>query len=148
MLALIQRVAQASVMVDQQTVGEIDHGLLVFVCAQPNDTTEIVDKCLQKILALRIFDDAQGRLNKNIQQVNGGLLIVSQCTLAADTRRGNRPGFSQAASPQLAENLYDYMVRTAQVRHPKVASGRFAANMQVHLVNDGPITIPLEITGN
>lgn len=147
MLALIQRVAQASVTIDQQTVGEINHGLLVFVCAQPNDTTETADKCLQKILALRIFEDDQGRMNKNVQQVDGGLLIVSQFTLAADTRRGNRPGFSQAAPPQLAEDLYDYLVRTAQARHTNVASGRFAADMQVHLINDGPVTIPLEITG-
>lgn len=147
MLALIQRVAQASVTIDQQTVGEINHGLLVFVCAQPNDTAETADKCLQKILALRIFEDDQGRMNKNVQQVDGGLLIVSQFTLAADTRRGNRPGFSQAASPQLAEGLYDYLVRTAQARHTNVASGRFAADMQVHLINDGPVTIPLEITG-
>lgn len=147
MLALIQRVTRAAVVVEQQTVGEIEHGLLAFVCAQPDDTPEVADKCLQKILGLRIFDDAQGRMNKNIQQVDGGLLIVSQFTLAADTRRGNRPGFTQAAPPQLAESLYDYMVRTAHTQHPKVASGRFGAHMHVHLVNDGPVTIPLEITG-
>lgn len=146
MLALLQRVRQARVEVDGHTVGQIDAGLLVLVCAERGDTEAIADKLLAKILKLRIFGDDAGKMNRSLQDVGGGLLIVSQFTLAADTRSGNRPGFTGAAPPVLGEALYDAFVKSARAAHPVVHTGRFAADMKVHLVNDGPVTIPLRIT--
>jgi len=145
MLSLIQRVACARVEVAGQTVGAIGPGLLVLVCAEPGDTEAVAERLLARLLKLRIFGDAQGKMNLSVQDVAGGLLLVSQFTLAADTRSGNRPGFSGAAVPEVGRRLFEHLVRSAQAAHPQVASGRFGADMQVHLVNDGPVTIPLRI---
>lgn len=145
MIALLQRVSQARVDIAGQTVGAIAHGLLVLVCAEPDDTEAVGQKLLSKILKLRVFSDEAGKMNRSVQDVGGGLLIVSQFTLAADTRSGNRPGFTGAAAPALGEALYDRFVALAREQHPQVATGRFGADMQVHLVNDGPVTIPLRL---
>lgn len=145
MIALLQRVSQARVDIAGQTVGAIAHGLLVLVCAEPEDTEAVGQKLLAKVLKLRIFADEAGKMNRSVQDVGGGLLIVSQFTLAADTRSGNRPGFTGAAPPALGEALYDRFVAMAREQHPQVATGRFGADMQVHLVNDGPVTIPITV---
>ncbi|MBS7350180.1 MAG: D-tyrosyl-tRNA(Tyr) deacylase [Comamonas sp.] len=145
MQALLQRVTQAKVVIDGQTCGQIDQGLLALVCAEQGDSQREADKLLAKILKLRIFADEAGKMNRSLQDIGGGLLLVSQFTLAADCSGGNRPSFGQAASPQEGQRLYDYLVAQARSSHPKVATGEFAANMQVHLVNDGPVTIPLRI---
>ena len=148
MLALIQRVRRASVSIDGAVVGAIGPGLLVLVCAEQGDTSAQADKLLSKILKLRIFSDAQGKMNRCVQDLDGaglhgGLLVVSQFTLAADTSGGNRPSFTQAAAPELGRLLYDYVVQQARAAHSEVATGVFAADMQVELVNDGPVTIPM-----
>ena len=150
MLALVQRVRRAQVVVDGATVGKIDQGLLVLVCAEQGDTELQGDKLLAKLLKLRIFSDTEGKMNRSVQDLDGaglqgGLLIVSQFTLAADTSGGNRPSFKGAASPKDGRRLYDYFVARARVEHPMVQTGIFAADMQVDLVNDGPVTIPLRI---
>ena len=145
MISVLQRVREARVDVDGQTLGAIGPGLLVLVCAERGDSEVEVDKLLAKLLKLRIFNDAAGKMNRSVQDMGGGLLLVSQFTLAADTTGGNRPGFSQAAPPDEGRRLYDYFVTRARAAHPEVATGQFAADMQVHLVNDGPVTIPLRI---
>jgi D-tyrosyl-tRNA(Tyr) deacylase len=145
MIALLQRVSEARVDIAEETVGQIGVGLLVLVCAEPDDTEVVAQKLLAKILKLRVFGDDQGKMNRSVQDVGGGLLIVSQFTLAADTRGGNRPGFTGAAPPALGEALYDRFVALARAQHPQVATGRFGADMRVHLVNDGPVTIPLRM---
>ena len=150
MISLLQRVRQARVEVDGATIGAIGPGLLVLVCAERGDTEAEADKLLAKLLKLRIFNDAAGKMDQSVQDVDGqgtagGLLLVSQFTLAADTRSGNRPGFSQAAAPEEGRRLYDYFVAQARAAHPVVQTGRFAADMQLHLVNDGPVTIPLRM---
>ncbi|MFN4350735.1 MAG: D-aminoacyl-tRNA deacylase [Hylemonella sp.] len=145
MLALLQRVKQARVEVDGHTIGQIDAGVLVLVCAERGDTEAIADKLLAKILKLRIFSDDAGKMNKSVQDVNGGLLIVSQFTLAADTTGGNRPSFTNAAPPDEGRRLYDHFVEQARASHPVVQTGQFAADMQVHLINDGPVTIPMRM---
>lgn len=145
MMALLQRVSEARVVIAGETVGEIGQGLLVLVCAEPGDSEAIGAKLLAKVLKLRIFSDAQGKMNRSVQDVAGGLLIVSQFTLAADTQSGNRPGFTKAAPPALGEALYDRFVAMARAAHPLVQTGRFGADMQVHLINDGPVTIPLRM---
>ncbi|MBK6322499.1 MAG: D-tyrosyl-tRNA(Tyr) deacylase [Burkholderiales bacterium] len=150
MIAVLQRVASAGVVVAGQTVGEIGPGLLVLVCAEQGDTAAEGDKLLAKILKLRIFSDAQGKMNLSVQDMDGagtvgGLLIVSQFTLAADVRGGNRPSFTAAAAPDEGRRLYDLFVEQARRAHPIVRTGQFAADMQVTLVNDGPVTIPLRI---
>jgi D-aminoacyl-tRNA deacylase len=142
-IGLLQRVSQATVRVNGDVVGAIDHGLLLFMCAQPADTQAQAEKLLAKVLKLRIFNDETGKMNRSLQDVQGGLLIVSQFTLAADASRGNRPGFSAAAAPELGRQLYDRLVAMARAQHPQVACGRFGADMKVSLVNDGPVTIPL-----
>ena len=146
MIALVQRVRQASVQVDGQTVGAIGQGLLVLVCAEPADTEVQATKLVDKVLKLRIFSDDAGKMNRSVQDVAGGLLIVSQFTLAADVSGGNRPSFTGAASPELGRALYDAVLRVAKAGHPDVAAGRFGADMQVHLVNDGPVTIPIRLS--
>ena len=146
MIALLQRVSQARVEIAGETVGAIDGGLLMLVCAVPEDTPTVASKLVDKVLKLRIFADEQGRMNRSVQDTAGGLLIVSQFTLAADTRGGNRPSFTAAAPPAQGEALYETVLRLARERHPQVACGRFGADMQVHLVNDGPVTIPLRMT--
>ncbi len=150
MKAVLQRVAEARVVVAGETVGRIGQGLLVLVCAERGDAESQADKLLAKILKLRIFSDEAGKMNRSVQDVNGrggpgGLLIVSQFTLAADVSAGNRPGFTGAAAPEEGHRLYDYFVAQARAAHPDVQTGQFAADMQVHLVNDGPVTIPLQI---
>ena len=145
MISVLQRVRQARVDVAGQTVGAIGPGLLVLVCAERGDTEAEANKLLAKILKLRIFSDGAGKMNHSVQDTAGGLLIVSQFTLAADTTGGNRPSFTQVAAPDDGRRLYDYFVHQARKAHPDVATGQFAADMQVHLVNDGPVTIPLRI---
>ena len=145
MIGLLQRVREARVEVAGEIVGRIGPGLLALVCAEQGDSEAQADKLLAKMLKLRIFSDEAGKMNRSVQDVGGGLLIVSQFTLAADTRGGNRPSFTQAAPPAQGERLYDYFVAQARAVHPMVATGRFAADMQVHLVNDGPVTLPLRI---
>jgi D-tyrosyl-tRNA(Tyr) deacylase len=145
-IALLQRVSQARVEIGGQTVGVIGAGLLMLVCAEPDDTPAVASKLVDKVLKLRIFADEQGRMNRSVQDTAGGLLIVSQFTLAADTRGGNRPSFTAAAPPAQGEALYETVLRLARERHPQVACGRFGADMQVHLVNDGPVTIPLRMS--
>lgn len=145
MQGLIQRVSEARVTIAGQVAGAIGHGLLVLVCAERGDTEAEADKLLAKLLKLRIFSDAAGKMNLNVQDVGGGLLIVSQFTLAADTSGGNRPSFTAAAPPEIARPLYDHFVAQARRRHTPVATGEFGADMQVALVNDGPVTIPLRI---
>jgi D-tyrosyl-tRNA(Tyr) deacylase len=146
MISLLQRVSEARVDIDGQTVGAVGPGLLVLLCAEPDDTEAVGEKLLAKILKLRIFGDEAGKMNRSLQDIGGGLLIVSQFTLAADTKGGNRPGFTGAAPPALGEALYDAFVKAARAQHPVVATGRFGADMRVHLINDGPVTIPLRIT--
>lgn len=150
MISILQRVREARVDVDGQTVGAIGPGLLALVCAERGDTEAEADKLLAKVLKLRIFSDAAGKMNQSLQDVDGqgtcgGLLLVSQFTLAADTTGGNRPSFTQAAALDEGRRLFDYVVAKARAAHPQVATGQFAADMQVHLVNDGPVTIPLRI---
>ena len=150
MIAVLQRVRQARVEVDGAVVGAIGPGLLVLVCAERGDTEAEADKLLAKILKLRIFSDDAGKMNRSVQDLDGqgacgGLLLVSQFTLAADTTGGNRPSFTQAAAPDEGRRLYDYAVAQARKLHPEVATGQFAADMQVHLVNDGPVAIPLRM---
>jgi D-tyrosyl-tRNA(Tyr) deacylase len=144
MRALLQRVSRARVRVGEATTGEIEGGLLVFVCAMPGDDAETGRKLAEKILKLRLFRDAEGRMNLNTADAGGALLVVSQFTLAADTARGTRPGFSRAAPPDLAEQLYDAFVADLRSRHDRVETGRFGADMAVELVNDGPVTIWLD----
>ena len=145
MIALIQRVARASVNVGGVEIGAIGRGLLVFVCAEPLDSEASADKLVAKLLKLRIFSDDAGKMNRSVVDVGGGLLIVSQFTLAADVSGGNRPGFSAAAGPELGRRLYERVIATARAAITPVACGEFGANMQVSLVNDGPVTIPLRI---
>ncbi|OWL88103.1 D-aminoacyl-tRNA deacylase [Halopseudomonas aestusnigri] len=145
MKGLLQRVSQARVEVDGEIVGAIDQGLLVLVGIEPQDDEASADKLLKRLLEYRVFTDADGRMNDSLTDVQGGLLLVSQFTLAADTRKGRRPGFSTAAPPDRAEVLFNYLVTQARAQHPQVATGRFGADMQVHLVNDGPVTFLLEV---
>ena len=146
MIGLLQRVREAGVTVDGAVVGAIGPGLLLLVCAEPADTDVQATKLVDKVLKLRIFSDAAGKMNRSLVDVQGGLLVVSQFTLAADLRAGNRPGFSAAAGPEQGRALYDAVLRLARERHPVVQAGIFGADMQVALVNDGPVTIPLRIS--
>jgi D-tyrosyl-tRNA(Tyr) deacylase len=145
-IALVQKVRGAHVDVHNVRVGEIGHGLLVFVCAEPTDTEVQADKLVDKLLKLRIFADPAGKMNRSVQDVQGGLLIVPQFTLAADTSGGNRPSFTGAAPPGLGRALYERVLDRARSRHPQVGGGEFGADMQVHLVNDGPVTIPVRVS--
>ena len=146
MLALLQRVREARVMVGDEIVGEIGPGLLIFVCAEPADTEAVAERLVIKLLKLRTFADEAGKMNRSVADVAGGLLVVSQFTLAADTSGGNRPSFSGAAPPELGRALYDAVLRLAKEKHVgPVQTGRFGADMQVHLINDGPVTIPLTV---
>ena len=146
MIAIAQRVARAEVSVAGERVGSIGRGLLVFACAEPGDTEAIADRLIAKLLKLRVFADDQGKMNRSVVDVQGGLLIVSQFTLAADVSAGNRPSFTGAANPELGRALYERLLATARAQHPVVASGACGADMQVELVNDGPVTIPLRMS--
>jgi D-tyrosyl-tRNA(Tyr) deacylase len=155
MIALLQRVSSARVEVDGAVIGQIGAGALLLVCAEPADTPAICEKLLQKVLKLRVFADDAGKMNRSLADVQGGLLIVSQFTLAADLAGGNRPSFTNAAPPDMARSLFDNFVAAARAAYPGtqtgnglplVQTGQFAADMKVHLVNDGPVTIPMRIS--
>ena len=143
MKSLLQRVSRATVTVNAETVGEIEHGLLVFLGLDRDDDRAGADRMVDKLLAYRVFADSEGRMNASVVDVHGGVLLVSQFTLSADTRKGLRPGFSSAMPPREAEQLYDYTLAQLRRHHPLVASGVFGADMQVSLVNDGPVTFIL-----
>lgn len=145
MMALLQRVSEANVRVDGAVIGQIGMGLVVLLCAEKGDSEVLVDRMLAKILKLRIFSDEAGKMNLSVHDVSGGLLVVSQFTLAADVAGGNRPSFTMAASPNDGRRLYEHFVAQARKVHPVVQTGQFAADMKVALVNDGPITIPIRI---
>ncbi|KKK51789.1 hypothetical protein LCGC14_3111440 [marine sediment metagenome] len=144
MRALLQRVTEASVTVEGEVVGEIGPGLLILVCAMPEDTEETAEKLALKISKLRLFKDTDGKMNLSLAQTDGAALVVSQFTLAADTSRGNRPGFSGAAKPDMAETLYEHFARSLSALDITVQNGRFGADMSVALVNDGPVTLWLD----
>ncbi len=144
MIALIQRVTRAEVTVDSQTVGAIGRGILALVGVLRGDTTASADRLLERVLTYRIFPDEQGKMNLSLRDIQGELLLVSQFTLAADTQKGTRAGFSTAAAPEDARRLFDHFLDRARPVHGSVASGVFGANMQVSLVNDGPVTFWLE----
>lgn len=146
MIAVLQRVSEASVRVEGAVIGQIGAGLLVLLCAEKGDTEAVADRMLAKMLKLRIFSDDAGKMNLSVQDVGGGLLVVSQFTLAADVAGGNRPSFIQAAAPEDGRRLYAHFVAQAQQAHPQVQTGRFGADMKVSLVNDGPITIPMRMS--
>jgi D-tyrosyl-tRNA(Tyr) deacylase len=146
MITVLQRVTSARVEVAGEVVGAIDQGLLMLLCAEPGDTEAVAQRLLSKVLKLRIFEDDAGKMNRSLQDVGGGLLVVSQFTLAADVSGGNRPSFTAAAPPDQARALYERFVALAREQHPLVQTGRFATEMKVHLVNDGPITIPMRMS--
>lgn len=146
MKALLQRVTCARVEIAGRTAGAIDAGLLVLLCAERGDSDAQADRMLAKILKLRIFSDEAGKMNRSVQDVGGGLLVVSQFTLAADVSGGNRPSFTLAAAPDDGRRLYEYFVAQARAAHPVVETGEFGADMKVHLLNDGPVTIPLQMS--
>ena len=144
MIALIQRVKQASVSVDNQIIGQIDQGLLVLLGIEQGDNEQKAMRLREKVLGYRIFSDDDGKMNLNVQQINGKLLIVSQFTLAADTQKGMRPSFTKGASPAMANELYQFFVKQCQ-QHIETQTGQFAADMQVALINDGPVTFWLQV---
>ena len=146
MIGLLQRVSSASVTIDGLVVGAIGRGLLVLVGVQRGDSEREADRLLERVLTYRVFPDGEERMNRSLQDIDGGLLLVSQFTLAADTRKGTRPGFSPAAEPELGRRLFEYIKTKARERHSTVESGVFGANMQVALTNDGPVTFWLEVT--
>ncbi len=145
MIALLQRVLEARVTIDGDTVGAIGPGALVFACAERGDSSREVERLAERILNLRMFADAAGKMNRAVRDTGGGVLLVSQFTLAADTRSGNRPSFTPAADPETGRRLYDELVQRISAAHTPVAAGRFGATMQVHLVNDGPVTFSLRV---
>jgi D-tyrosyl-tRNA(Tyr) deacylase len=147
MIALLQRVTQASVAVDGAIIGSIAAGLLALVCAERDDTGKQADALLAKLLGYRVFSDKAGKMNHSITDVAGGLLLVPQFTLAADTQSGARPSFTPAASPEKGRQLFDYFVARARIKHQLVETGRFGAHMQVSLTNDGPVTFWLQVKG-
>jgi len=145
MIALLQRVTQADVAIDGRETGRIQTGLMVLLGVQRGDSESQADRLLQRLLSYRVFPDEQGRMNRNLGDIHGGLLLVPQFTLAADTRSGTRPGFSTAAAPEEASRLFDYFVASARSTHPVVATGVFGADMKVTLTNDGPVTFWLQV---
>ncbi len=144
MLALIQRVSSASVQIDSETVGQIEKGLLVFLGMEKGDEESAADKLLNKVMSFRVFSDEEEKMNLSVRDIKGGLLIISQFTLAADTNRGLRPSFSSALPPDEAEQLYQYFLNQAQSQYDQIACGKFGADMQVSLINDGPVTFLLK----
>ena len=145
MIGLLQRVSQASVTVDGQAIGAIGPGLMVLVCAEKGDTAREADALLAKLLGYRVFSDDAGKMNRSVTDVQGGLLLVPQFTLAADTKSGTRPSFTPAASPEDGRRLFDHFVAAARARHSIVETGKFGADMQVSLTNDGPVTFWLQV---
>ncbi len=145
MIGLLQRVSTARVEIDGKQVAKIGRGLLVLVGVEPQDSTQQADRLLERLLGYRVFPDIDGRMNLGLRDIGGGLLLVPQFTLAADTQKGTRPGFSTAASPEMGERLFDYLCRQAASRHTPVGFGQFGADMQVSLTNDGPVTFWLQV---
>jgi D-tyrosyl-tRNA(Tyr) deacylase len=145
MIGLLQRVSSAAVVVDGAQVGAIDAGLMVLVCAERGDTEREADALLHKLLGYRVFADEAGKMNRSVTDVAGGLLLVPQFTLAADTKSGTRPSFTPAAAPADGARLFEHFVRQARLRHPQVATGQFGADMKVTLTNDGPVTFWLQV---
>lgn len=145
MIALIQRVSEARVLVDRNTVGEIEQGVLAFIGVEKNDSEAEATRLLDKILSYRIFADSEDKMNLSVQDINGGLLLVPQFTLAADTQKGCRPSFSSAAPPALGEQLFDEMVKQAKKKFQNIETGQFGADMKVSLLNDGPVTFWLQV---
>lgn len=145
MIALLQRVSESSVAVEKQTIAAIGTGLMVLIGVQPEDNEAKAQRLLDRILSYRVFEDELGKMNRSLQDTQGGLLLVPQFTLAADTRKGNRPSFTTAAPPALARSVFEWMVKQAKAQHDEVASGIFAADMKVHLINDGPVTFWVEV---
>lgn len=145
MIGLLQRVTQASVAVDGRVVGQIGRGLLVLVGVEKNDTEAQADRLLERLLGYRVFPDEAGKMNRSLKDIGGGLLLVSQFTLVADTNSGSRPSFSAGASPEAGRRLFDYLVAQARQQHAEVATGEFGADMQVSLTNDGPVTFSLRV---
>ncbi len=146
MIALLQRVTQASVSVDQEIIGEIQQGLLVLLGIERGDSETQASRLLQRVLNYRIFSDAQDKMNLNVTDINAGVLIVPQFTLAANTNNGNRPSFTSAAAPQDGKRLYNYFVAESKLKYSTIATGQFGADMQVALINDGPVTFWLQVT--
>lgn len=144
MLIVIQRVIHAHVDIANETVGSINQGLMILCGFEPLDTLKTIDKMLEKCVNYRIFDDINGKMNLSLRDINGGLLLVPQFTLMADTQKGLRPSFSKAAPPELGRQLFDHLLTQASQLHPKTQSGSFGTNMQVHLCNDGPVTFLLQ----
>lgn len=144
MIGLLQRVTGARVRVGDEVMGQIDGGLLVLIGVEKDDTEARVQRLLERLLGYRVFEDDTGRMNRSLRDIGGGLLLVPQFTLVADTQKGMRPSFSSAAPPDLGQRLFDHLVAQAQARHPRVETGRFGADMQVELVNDGPVTFWLK----
>ena len=146
MIGLLQRVRDASVTVEDEIIGAIDQGLLVLIGVERNDTTAQAERLAQRLLRYRVFADEQGKMNLNVQQISGGILLVPQFTLAADTDHGNRPGFSRAAEPAVGQQLFEHLVATMRQAWPQVETGQFGADTQVRLCNDGPVTISLTVS--
>lgn len=144
MIGLLQRVSEGRVMIDGACVGDIARGLVVLVAVQPNDDEAKAERLLERLLGYRVFPDETGRMNLSLRDIDGGLLLVPQFTLSADTRKGTRAGFSSAADPALGERLFEHLVKQARKHHRSVACGEFGADMQVGLINDGPVTFWLE----
>lgn len=145
MIGLLQRVAEASVSVDSEIIGRINRGLMVLIGVEKNDTQAQADRLLERLLGYRVFPDHEDKMNLSLVDINGGLLLVPQFTLPADTKKGMRPSFSSAASPEQGQQLFDYLVTNAKTKHGNVATGSFGADMQVSLVNDGPVTFWLQV---
>jgi D-tyrosyl-tRNA(Tyr) deacylase len=144
MIALIQRVSRASVTVNDNCTGAIDRGVLALIGIQATDSAAQASRLLERLLTYRIFADDAGKMNRNLRDIGGGLLLVPQFTLVADTHKGTRPGFSAGAPPELARQLFETLLSAARSAHPQVAAGEFGADMQVELINDGPVTFWLE----
>jgi len=147
MIGLLQRVSRASVTVGDEMIGSIEQGLLVLVGVERDDNEAVADRLLERLLGYRVFADSDGKMNLSVQDIEGGLLLVPQFTLAADTRKGRRPSFARAATPEQGRQLFDYLLSRAERQHASVAAGRFGADMQVELTNDGPVTFWLQTTG-
>ncbi|MEN8261039.1 MAG: D-aminoacyl-tRNA deacylase [Pseudomonadota bacterium] len=143
MITVIQRVTQSEVSVDDETIGKIGRGIMALIAVEKNDTRQQAERLAERLLSYRIFPDAGGRMNLSVRDIDGGLLLVPQFTLAADTRKGTRPGFEPAASPELGRELFEYFQQIVRQSHPQVACGRFGADMHVALINDGPVTFIL-----
>jgi len=148
MIALLQRVTNAKVVVEGKTIGAIENGMLALIGVEKTDTQEQANRLLERILGYRIFSDAQDKMNLSLEDINGGLLLVPQFTLVANTEKGMRPGFSSAAPPAEGERLFGYLLRQASRQHQKVEAGQFGVDMQVSLTNDGPVTFWLQVTAN